>query len=812
MLPGSGPITEEDLGGVTPSWFSVHASDFTVREGPFGFSKPVKLICVSNRLPSTATKTDASWHLKKSTGGLASALSACENLHMTHIGWPGAEIPDEHRSSITSQLKGHDCIPVYLSHEEVELYYGGFSNGVLWPIFHYVTPAVRVGSMKTEWEMYVHVNRVFAEAVAQQIQNTSETLIWIHDYHLMLVPQFIRALVPSARIGWFLHTPFPSYEIFRVLPQRLEILQGLLSANFLAFQTEDYANHFLETCSRLTNIPVDIPAQVIDASSLAGPCPVHVGVVPIGIDPYPFMDALSSDPRISEKVAQFRSELFGDRRVILGVDRLDYMKGIEQKLRGYEEFLNVYPEWAGNCVLVQLAVPSRGDVKEYQRLRRHVHELVGEISGSHSNLQNFGPPVIYLDQSVQFTELVALYCLADVMLITSIRDGMNLVAFEYIAANPEGVLVLSEFAGATRALRNSGALIVNPWDSRDVANSIHHALTMEPDERRIRYDYCLSHVCENTASNWAGNFLKLLDMYSNDVMPTIAPIPEILTHQTLVTIVAEFGPNDRFLVLIDLDSLGDISIDLPKVLVDLAAPHHNIAVILISKKPADNMERWIMRKFPADPSTMPNLIIAAERGSLVRVGEGDWVQLVNSLSTNSTWISVQEVVELYQALFPDSRVESTGVSTCWSFSDPNIVSSVTSALRDLVRVNPSCGLVVQSELESVQVSSTMFASTRIGLTTVIDHENPTLASDGTEFKLILVVSSMNREDLETLEKETANINFCFEGKSSLVCPKFVSVGLGHESGPTYSIESSSDLVTLLPALFVDRHIVRSHGA
>ena len=304
MLPGSGSLTEEDLGGVTPSWFSVHTSEFTAREGPFGYSKPVKLVCVSNRLPSTATKTDNSWHLKKSTGGLASALSACENLHMTHIGWPGADIPDAHRASITSQLKEHDCIPVYLSHEEVELYYGGFSNGVLWPIFHYVTPAVRVGSMKSEWEMYVHVNKVFAEAVAKQIQNTSETLVWIHDYHLMLVPQFIRALVPAARIGWFLHTPFPSFEIFRVLPRRLEILQGLLSANFLAFQTEDYANHFLETCSRLTNIPVDIPAQTIDASSLGGPSEVHVGVTPIGIDPYPFMDARTTDPRISEKVAQ----------------------------------------------------------------------------------------------------------------------------------------------------------------------------------------------------------------------------------------------------------------------------------------------------------------------------------------------------------------------------------------------------------------------------------------------------------------------------------------------------------------------------
>lgn len=821
MQPGTGTLLPEDLGGETPSWFSGHYPISGTMSESFGFSKSIKLICVSNRLPSTAIQVDGDWRLKKSTGGLASALSAVENLHMTHIGWPGADVPEEDRADITTQMRDHGCIPVYLTHTEIDQYYGGYSNGVLWPVFHYVTPALRVGTMRTEWDMYVHVNRVFAQAVAREIQNSSDTLVWVHDYHLMLVPQFIRELVPTARIGWFLHTPFPACELFRVLPHRQYILQGLLSANFLAFQTEDYATHFLETCSRLTNLTVDFAEQIVDASPLGGPKAVQIGVTPIGIDPYPFMDARDEDPHIAEKVAQFRSEMFGDRRVILGVDRLDYMKGIEQKLRGYEEFLNAYPEWAGNCVFVQLAVPSRGDVKEYQRLRRHVHELVGEISGKYSNLENFGSPVIYLDQSVQFSELVALYCLADVMLITSLRDGMNLVAFEYIASNAEGMLVLSEFAGATRALRNSGALIVNPWDAHQVADTINQALTMTSSERAIRYEYCLAHVCENTASNWAGNFLKYLDMHSSVYaeIPTIEPIPEIISQSSLSQLVLSelSGTDDNLLVLIDLDTLGELPNlpdELPYQLVNLSQTPNSF-VVIISSNSADAVEEYLLVNSIGNVSDL-NLVVAAERGSLVRAGEGEWVKL-SSLDSVPTWSSVQSVIELNQKLYPTiSFTQRTGVSVKWTCSDEKIVSSVTTALRDIVRVEPKSNLVVLSSTNWVEVSSIDFSSVQAGLAAVIQHEKGILASENVGgFKLVLFISSLPADALRYMEEEIVDLSQYlapFRDVGAKSTTKFVSVSIGGEPGSDYAVESPTDIITILPSLYVDRHVARRHGA
>ena len=449
--------------------------------------------------------------MKKSSGGLASALSAVENLHMTQVGWPGADVPESNREEITSQLNEHLCIPVYLSHSEIESYYNGLSNGVLWPLFHYVSPALMTGSHETEWEMYASVNRKFAETVAQVIKQhgDSDTLVWIHDYHLMLVPKYLREIIPEANIGYFLHTPFPAADLFRTLPFREQILRGLLSSDYLAFQTEDYCHHFLAAVRQLTDLTIIGDQKVINARPIGGVV-VTCDHVPIGIDPEPFVEASTNNEEIVEKVFELRQQYGMDRKIILGVDRLDYMKGIQHKLQAYEMFLDRHPEWVSNCVLVQLAVPSRGECKDYQRLRKNVHELVGHLCGKHSHLTS-GPPVLYLDQAIDFTGLVALYRAADVMLITSIRDGMNLVAFEYVASQEgnNGVLVLSEFTGAMTSM-GGGALSVNPWDLEQTSDAILRALTMSEEERKERHDFCFEYVQTHTAQRWAETFLNNL--------------------------------------------------------------------------------------------------------------------------------------------------------------------------------------------------------------------------------------------------------------------------------------------------------------
>jgi trehalose 6-phosphate synthase/phosphatase len=508
----------------------VHEERFASVESPHQ-----RLICVENRLPFTASRDDsAEWHLKKSSGGLASALGAVENLHMTQVGWPGAEIPIEKRESLSNELSEHLCIPVYLSHSEIELYYNGFSNGVLWPLFHYVTPALITGSHEAEWNMYMQVNRMFAEEVARVLaeQGDKDTLVWIHDYHLMLVPRFLRELVPDANIGFFLHTPFPAADLFRMLPYREEVIHGLLSSNYLAFQTREYCRHFLSAVSQLTNLQVT--ENNVDALPIGGAL-VACGHVPIGIDPEPFIKASTQNEVVIEKIFDLREQYGTGRKIILGVDRLDYMKGIQHKLQAYEKFLDNHPEWVGNCVLVQLAVPSRGECKDYQRLRKHVHELVGQLCGKHSHLTS-GPPVLYLDQAIDFQGLVALYRAADVMLVTSIRDGMNLVAFEYIACHQDsfGVLVLSEFTGAMQSM-GGGALRVNPWNIDESSEVIHSALTMSEEERRTRHQFCFEYICSHTAQRWAETFLENLRHAVSETEAIRASIPPRLPVEEIIS-------------------------------------------------------------------------------------------------------------------------------------------------------------------------------------------------------------------------------------------------------------------------------------
>lgn len=514
---------------MAPSIFPTSAESFADMEGKH-------LIVVANRLPITITK-DASgeYHFKMSSGGLVSALSGFKkSLSFTWIGWPGFYIPPKDRAYVDKRLmEEYSCQAVYLDDDVAEGHYNGFSNSILWPLFHY-----HPGEMNFDeenWLMYRQANFRFAETVRSQI--TPGSMVWVQDYHLMLLPMILRGLVdgssggeyqkreltkiaegieeevnitseriPDVKIGFFLHTPFPSSEIYRILPVRREILLGILFCDLIGFHTYDYARHFLSSCTRILGLPT-MPNGVEFEGRLA-----HVGTFPIGIEPSSFIKNLEKES-VKSRIAQLEQR-FNGVKVIVGVDRLDYIKGVPQKLHALELFLTQHPEWIGKVVLVQLAVPSRQDVEDYQNLRSTVNELVGRINGRFGTVEFM--PIHFMHKSLAFDELCALYAISDVCLVTSTRDGMNLVSYEYIACQQarQGAMILSEFAGAAQSL--NGSIVVNPWDPQQVADAIHEAVTMDTETRAENHRKLFKYVNKYSAAFWGTSFIKEMGKLKQD--------------------------------------------------------------------------------------------------------------------------------------------------------------------------------------------------------------------------------------------------------------------------------------------------------
>ncbi|KAG1899422.1 glycosyltransferase family 20 protein [Suillus fuscotomentosus] len=503
---------------MAPSLFPTSAENFADMEGKH-------LIVVANRLPITITK-DASgeYHFKMSSGGLVSALSGFKkSLSFTWIGWPGFYIPPKDRAYVDKRLmEEYSCQAVYLDDDVAEGHYNGFSNSILWPLFHY-----HPGEMNFDeenWLMYRQANFRFAETVRSQI--TPGSMVWVQDYHLMLLPMILRGLqeltkiaegieeevnisserIPDVKIGFFLHTPFPSSEIYRILPVRREILLGVLFCDLIGFHTYDYARHFLSSCTRILGLPT-MPNGVEFEGRLA-----HVGTFPIGIEPASFIKNLEKES-VKSRIAQLEQR-FNGVKVIVGVDRLDYIKGVPQKLHALELFLTQHPEWIGKVVLVQLAVPSRQDVEDYQNLRSTVNELVGRINGRFGTVEFM--PIHFMHKSLPFDELCALYAISDVCLVTSTRDGMNLVSYEYIACQQarQGAMILSEFAGAAQSL--NGSIVVNPWDPQQVADAIHEAVTMDTETRAENHRKLFKYVNKYSAAFWGTSFIKEMGKLKQD--------------------------------------------------------------------------------------------------------------------------------------------------------------------------------------------------------------------------------------------------------------------------------------------------------
>jgi trehalose 6-phosphate synthase/phosphatase len=554
-----------------------------------------RLIIVSNRLPFTLRQNGTDVEVAASSGGLVTALAAYvdrerqqhEDFESLWVGWPGNVIPAELMPRATEILSEQQARPVFLSQEDGDEFYYGFCNRTLWPLFHYFTSYVEYSAQY--WETYVRVNRAFYDAVAQLVQ--PEDTVWIHDYHLLLLPEMLRAAQPKANIGFFLHTPFPSYEIFRLLPSawKEQLLTGLLGADLVGFHVHEYTQHFLQCVHRILGHEHRLGRIV------AGGRMRRADTFPLGVDYPKFAETAESQP-VRARSQQIRAEL-AQSKLILSVDRLDYTKGISERLQGYQLFLERYPEWHGKVTFVLLVVPSRVEVPQYQELKEELDERVGEINGRFNTLG--WTPLVYQFHSVDFEELVALYQAADVALITPLRDGMNLVAKEYLASKPDatGVLILSELAGAAREMNE--AVLINPNQHDEIADTLAFALAMPREEQVRRNQLIRERLIKFDASSWARHFLSALSKVKAQQGQLAT---KLLSPALQAQVARAHRASERALILLDYDGtlvpiaarpeLAAPEPPLIELLSRLARDAKN-AVYVISGRDRVTLERWL---------------------------------------------------------------------------------------------------------------------------------------------------------------------------------------------------------------------------
>ncbi|MFN0154110.1 MAG: trehalose-6-phosphate synthase [Gaiella sp.] len=453
---------------------------------------PRELVMVSNRLPVQVSLDGDTVTLEPAAGGLASALGGLER-DRTWIGWPGLAIPGRAQPAARAALRERGLAPVFLTSEDERDYYELACNETLWPLLHHVTDGLR--STPAAWRAFARVNHRFAAAIASSAGE--DATVWVHDFHLMLVPALLRASRPDLRIGFFLHVPFPPLEVLRALPEAATLLEGVRGADYVGFHTAAYAASFEAASRALTRFDRAVP----------------VGVDPIGMDVAGFESALAG-PAVTA-LSQELELRYAGRTLLLGVERLDIMKGVPQKLLAFERFLERHPERALDTTLHQVVVPSRLSSPAVRAHRDQIELLIARING------RFGrpgvTPVEYVHRALSREELAALYRRADVMLVTSVRDGMNLVAHEFVlcqtAPGPgpaaRGSLVLSEHAGAATVL--PGARLVDPWRIEDIIAALEGALALPAAERTARLEAMAGRVRELECRRWADGFLAKLE-------------------------------------------------------------------------------------------------------------------------------------------------------------------------------------------------------------------------------------------------------------------------------------------------------------
>jgi trehalose 6-phosphate synthase/phosphatase len=629
-----------------------------------------KLLIVSNRLPITVEKRKGNLSFRSSVGGLATGLgSFYKSYNSVWAGWCGIssdKVNRKEKKNIKAKLmRDFASYPIFLSKRDVEMYYRGFCNETLWPLFHCFTQYACYD--KGLWESYRRVNTLFRDEVVK-IANPDD-IIWIHDYHLMLLPKLIREKMPDATIGFFLHIPFPPFEIFHLLPWRKEILESLLYADLIGFHTYDYVYHFLDSVRRILGYDHTI-GQITTENRV-----VKVDSFPMGIDYERYANAIHI-PEVKKKVNRICRKTSGSK-IIVSIDRLDYTKGILQRLEAFDTFLEKYPKYKGKVILIHASAPSRTKVAHYKLLKKQVDELVGKINGKYGTIGWI--PVWYLYRSLLFNDITALYNVADVALLTPLKDGMNLIAKEFIAtkADGKGVLILSEMAGAAKELGE--AIIVNPNNKEEIIESLKIALEM-PDEEQIENNRIMQRRLQRyNVERWAKDFMDSLS-YIKEVQQQFHS--KKLTDKIKKNLINDYFKSNYRLLLLDYDGTLVPFASRPEkakpdnellwILKSLLLDTKN-EVVIVSGRDKEILDKWF--------GTI-NVGLIAEHGAWIKERDGNW-ETIEPLRNN--WKEkILPILEYYVDRTPGAFIEEKEFSLVWHYRrvDNKLASVRSMELKD----------------------------------------------------------------------------------------------------------------------------------
>ncbi len=611
-----------------------------------------RLLIVSNRLPVKIEKKRGKFNYKESIGGLATGLSSFyKKYDGAWIGWPGLNLESVKGSKdsiVTKLVMDYSCFPVFCTKNDFSKYYHGFSNKTIWPLFHYfVQYAVYE---KDLWQAYKRVNKYFAEKILE-VSRPGDN-IWVHDYHLMLLPRLIRKKMDDVKIGFFLHIPFPSYEIFRLLPWRREILEGILGADLIGFHAYDYTRHFFSSVHRLLGYESQLSQIKLTDRK------IKVDSFPMGID-YEKFAKMQNKKEVKKEIKQINDRM-GDKKLVLSADRLDYTKGIKDRLNAFSEFLKKYPEYRGKVTLVFVASPSRTSVTHYRKLKRQIDELVGRINGKYGTIE--WTPIWYIYRSVPFNRLVALYNTCDVALITPLRDGMNLMAKEFIATKEgsEGILILSETAGAAKELGE--AIQINTNNSDQIADALKKALEMSKDEKINRMNGMQNRLRRYNVEKWAQEFLNALQL-TEELQKEMKT--SILNEEVEKKLVQDYKNSKNRLFLLDYDGTlisffkkpeqAKPSKEVFEILKNLKDDPNN-TVVIISGRKRETLQDWFSNL---------DIELVAEHGVWLKERDEDW-KLIEKLS--SDWKDeIKPILKLFRERTPGSFIEEKDYSLAWHY-------------------------------------------------------------------------------------------------------------------------------------------------
>jgi len=653
----------------------------------------MKLVIISNRLPLKIVEENNEHKIIHSQGGVATGLDSLETTMEKHwVGWPGMYLDDcEEKEEINNRLSEQNYHPVYLSSNQIENYYEGYSNSVLWPLCHYFPNNIHYEDKY--WNAYKEVNALICDAAMKIIEPGD--IVWVQDYQLMLVPGMIREKISDISIGYFHHIPFPSYELFRTLPERAEILKGLLGADLVGFHTHSYMRHFISAVYRVLKFDCQLDEIQLDRRI------VNVDAFPMGINYDKYHNAIE-DVDIARKAKELKDS-FGNGKIIVSVDRLDYTKGILIRLKSFEQFLQNHPEYKGKVSLAMIVSPSRDNVEFYADLKDEIDKMVGAINGAFSTID--WTPVYYFYRSFDFEEITALYNIADIALITPLRDGMNLVAKEFIATkeNKPGVLILSEMAGASIEL--SDAIIVNPTDIKEIENAILQALEM-PEKEQLEALVSMQEIISvQTVGQWAKDFVQEL----KEVRKHNVQLEQKIVEKKNFKIIKEnYDRSENRLILLDYDgTLVGFNKDPLRAypsqsLLDLLSELENDSknhVVITSGRDRHILEKWL-GKLPVG--------LAAEHGAFYKE-KGEWHNNTPDIQWDN---EILKIIHHTVKRTPRSKMEVKDTALVWHYRDVDVwlaelrVNQLVDAL-----INPCSrhNLQIMKGNKIVEIKSTDFS-------------------------------------------------------------------------------------------------------